>query len=84
MKRKLYKSSTDKKICGVCGGLADYLDIDPSLVRIAVVLLALWRGTGLIFYLIVALILPYDKDINNGPIDVNHKVVDEQNEESSK
>jgi len=84
MKKKLYKSSKDKKLCGVCGGLAEYLDIDPSLVRIIIIALALWHGSGLVLYLIVALVLPYDYELKNGPIDVEHKVVNDENEESSK
>lgn len=41
MAKKLYKSSTDKKISGVCGGIAEYFDIDPTLVRVIAVLLIL-------------------------------------------
>ncbi len=40
--KKLYKSSTDKKIAGVCGGIAEYFNIDPTLVRLAWVVLAAW------------------------------------------
>lgn len=56
--KKLYRSSSDKKIAGVCGGLADYLDIDSTVVRI-VFLIALICGTfGLWAYLIIWLVAP--------------------------
>ncbi len=56
--RKLYKSSTDKKIFGVCGGIAEYFDIDSTVVRLIWAISILCIGTGLLAYLIAALILP--------------------------
>ena len=56
--KKLYKSSTDKKLAGVCGGIADYFDIDPTLVRLGWVLFSLLGGSGLLAYIIAALIMP--------------------------
>ncbi len=56
--KKLYRSSTDKIIAGVCGGLAEYFDVDSTLVRIIFVLLALADGLGVILYVILALIIP--------------------------
>ena len=58
MEKKLYRSRTDKKICGVCGGLGKYFDIDPTLVRLGVVLFALFAGCGVLAYIIAALIIP--------------------------
>ena len=55
--KKLYKSSTDKKLFGVCGGLAEYFKIDSTLVRLAMVLLAL-MGAGIVFYLVAAIVMP--------------------------
>ena len=55
--KKLRKSS-DKKIAGVCGGFAEYLDMDPTVVRVIYVLLALFYGCGLIIYIICALVMP--------------------------
>lgn len=61
--KKLYKLRKDKKICGVCGGLAGYLEIDPTIVRLIVFLLILSSvGTGLIIYFAAALIMPYGED----------------------
>ena len=55
---RLMRSETDKMIAGVCGGLADYLNIDPVLVRLAFVVLFLASGIGLAIYALLWLILP--------------------------
>lgn len=56
--RKLYKSQTDKKIAGVCGGVAEYFGIDSTLVRLIWVACSVLFGSGLILYIITALIMP--------------------------
>ena len=56
--RRLMRSRTDNKIAGVCGGLAQYLDMDPTLVRLAWVLMAIFVGWGIIGYLIAWIVLP--------------------------
>ena len=56
--KKLYKSSTDKKIAGVCGGIAEYFGIDSPLVRLGWVVFSLLGGSGLLAYLIAAIIMP--------------------------
>ncbi len=58
MTKRLYRSRSDRQLAGVCGGLADYFGIDPTIVRILFVLLALAGGPGLIFYIILALVIP--------------------------
>jgi phage shock protein C len=58
MAKKLYRSRTDSILAGVCGGLAEYFDIDPSLVRVGAVLLTLAWGAGLLAYLVLWLIVP--------------------------
>ena len=58
MKRRLYKSSTDKKVCGVCGGIANYFDVDPTVIRLIWVIFTLVGGSGLIAYIIAAIIMP--------------------------
>ncbi len=55
---RLTRSETDKKIAGVCGGLANYLDLDPVLVRLAFVVLTLASGVGILLYIILAIITP--------------------------
>lgn len=56
--RRLTRSSTDKKIGGVCAGLADYFDLDPTIVRVVWLLAVLFAGTGLLVYLILWIVLP--------------------------
>ena len=56
--KKLYKSSTDKKRAGVCGGIAEYFNIDSTLVRLGWVLFSLLGGSGLLAYIIAAIIMP--------------------------
>lgn len=58
--RRLYRSRIDKKIGGVCGGLADYFDIDPAIVRVVAVVLALLNGVGIIVYIVALIAIPYD------------------------
>jgi phage shock protein PspC (stress-responsive transcriptional regulator) len=58
MEKKLYRSRTDKKICGVCGGVAKYFNIDPTLVRLGVALFTLFGGCGLLVYIVCALVIP--------------------------
>ena len=56
--KKLYRSSTNKKIFGVCGGFAEYFDVDVTIIRIAFLIGLLCVGGGLLAYLICALIMP--------------------------
>ena len=56
--KKLYKSNTDKKIAGVCGGIAEYFNIDATLVRLGWVVFSLLGGSGLLAYIIAAIIVP--------------------------
>ena len=62
-KKRLTKSKTEKKIFGVCGGLAEYLDVDPTIVRLIWAGSVIVFGIGVIGYLATALILPEDKNI---------------------
>ena len=57
--KRLYRSAFDRKICGVCGGLADYFGLDSTLVRLAFVALAvLGFSTGIILYILAAVVMP--------------------------
>lgn len=58
MKKRLYKIEEGKKICGVCGGIAEYFDIDPTIVRLLWILLVFCVGTGILAYLVAAIIMP--------------------------
>ena len=58
MSDKKLRKSRDKKLCGVCGGIAEYLDMDPTIVRIIWLVLVLCAGTGLLAYIIAAILMP--------------------------
>ena len=56
--KRLMRSSRDKKLGGVCAGLADYFDLDPTIVRVVWLLAVLLAGTGFLVYLILWIVLP--------------------------
>jgi phage shock protein C len=56
--RKLYRSKTNRKLAGVCGGLAQYFNVDATLIRVLFVLLAVLGGSGLVLYLAMWIIVP--------------------------
>ncbi|MEA1980043.1 MAG: PspC domain-containing protein [candidate division Zixibacteria bacterium] len=58
MTKKLYRSRTDKKIAGVCGGFGEYFDIDSTLIRVVILILFLTGGVGGLAYLICWLLMP--------------------------
>ena len=55
---RLRKSRTNKFLCGVCGGIGEYLNIDPTLVRLAWVVFSMCGGSGVLAYIIAAIIIP--------------------------
>ena len=63
MKKRLYRVEQGKMLCGVCGGIAEYFDIDPTLVRLGFVLLSCAAGGGLLAYIIAAIIIPVKSNI---------------------
>lgn len=62
MQKKLTRSSKDKKICGVCGGIAEYFDIDSTIVRLIWVLTTCFFGIGILAYFLAALVMPNDNN----------------------
>jgi phage shock protein C len=56
--RKLYRSRTNRKLAGICGGLGQYFNVDATLLRVLFVLLAVLGGSGLILYLALWIIVP--------------------------
>ena len=56
--RKLYRSSTNKMLAGVCGGIGEYANIDPTVIRVIWAVVACCGGVGLLAYIICALIMP--------------------------
>lgn len=60
MERRLYRSRSDRMIFGVCGGLGHYLNIDPTVVRVIAALTLLLGLTGLLVYLVLAIVIPVE------------------------
>ena len=56
--KKLYTSSVNRMLCGVWGGIAEYFNIDPTLVRLVWVIITLMGGAGILAYIIAAIIIP--------------------------
>jgi phage shock protein C len=56
--RKLYRSRKDRKLAGVAGGLAEYLNVDPTLIRVLFVVLAVLGGAGVLIYVAMWIIVP--------------------------
>lgn len=58
--KKLYRSNKNKMICGVCGGIADYINIDPTVIRLLWVVFGIF-GVGILVYFIAAIIMPVEQ-----------------------
>ena len=67
MEKRLYRSEKNQMLCGVCGGIAEYFDTDPTVIRLAWVLFTLLGGSGIVAYIIAAIIMSDDP----GYYDVN-------------
>ena len=63
--KTLHKSSRNKMVAGVCGGIAEYFNIDPTLVRLGFVALSIIFGSGLLAYIVAAIIIPADDGSGN-------------------
>ena len=72
MAKRLYRSATNKIIGGVCGGLGEYFDVDPVLVRVITVLLFLATGFGILAYIIAWIIIP-KRGFDVEPVPANHE-----------
>ncbi len=77
MNKKLYRSRNDQMIAGVCAGIAEYLDLDPTVVRILFVLLALGPVPGILVYIILAVIMPEAPAIEEAKM-AEHSLHEEQ------
>jgi phage shock protein C len=60
--KKLYRSRKNRKLAGVCGGIGEYFDLDPTLVRLIWIMLILAAGTGVLAYIIGIFIMPVNPD----------------------
>ena len=78
MSKKLYKSSTDRKLCGVCAGIANYLNVAPTVVRLLWALITFLGGAGMIAYIVCALVIP-DEPYNNNYKDPYYAPTDDSN-----
>ena len=58
MEKRLYKDRNDRKLCGVCSGIAKYFSIDPTLVRLGLIAFCLLGGSGVLAYIICAIVIP--------------------------
>jgi len=67
MQKRIYRSNVDNKIAGVCGGLGEYFDIDPTIVRIIMFLLIFAHGAGLIIYIVGWIVMP------KRPLEASHE-----------
>lgn len=63
-KKKLYRSNEDRWLAGVCGGIAEYFDVDSTLIRVLFILFSFVVGGGLIIYLILWLVMPPEPDVD--------------------
>lgn len=63
MSKRLYRSSSNKVLAGVCGGIAEYFGFDPILIRLAWILLTLAFGSGILIYIIAAIIMPKEIEV---------------------
>ncbi len=62
MEKKLYRIREGKKLAGVCGGIAEYFDLDPTVVRLIWALVSVFAGAGLIAYIVCAFVIPEKPD----------------------
>ncbi len=63
MSKRIYKIRDQKKLCGVCAGVAEYFDLDPTLVRVLWAAISLGYGVGLIAYIVCAVVFPDKSEI---------------------
>ena len=61
--KKLYRSETNKMIAGVCGGIAEYFDIDATLVRLGFAVFSIIGGSGILLYLAAEIMIPQKGDV---------------------
>jgi phage shock protein C len=69
MKKRIYRSRDERMIWGVCGGIAKYFDVDPTLIRIIAVLTLFCALTGILAYIILAIIVPLEPRPSESPPD---------------
>lgn len=63
MEKRLYRSRNQRMLAGVCGGIAEYFNVDPTLIRLGWVIFGVMGGAGLLAYIIAALIIPQEPEV---------------------
>lgn len=81
--KRLYRSRSEEMVAGVCGGIAEYFAIDPTLVRLAFALLALTGGGGVWIYLILWIVVPLEPLAASEPLRVEAKAARDMEEDSA-
>lgn len=80
MEKRLYRSRSDRMVWGVCGGLAKYFDIDPTIVRVIAVLSVFVSGLGILAYIIMAIVIPLEGSKVTTPKETVQENVEEMKE----
>lgn len=69
--KKLYRSTKNRMLAGVCGGIAEYFALDPTIIRVVFVLLAVFAGGGILVYIILWLLIPQEPEVAEDIEDVS-------------
>lgn len=80
VEKRLYRSERDRIIAGVCGGLAEYLDIDPTVIRFLWVVITVFAGSGILIYILACFLIPsenYFAASKNDTVKDNDEVVND-------
>src|SRR3990170_5035864 len=77
MQKRLYRSRSDRMIWGVCGGIANYFGIDPTIIRVIAILFLFAGGSGILAYIILAIVIPLESSPAREPRDVIKENVQE-------
>ena len=67
MERRLYRSKRDRLLFGVCGGLGEYFNIDPVIIRVIFIIAIFFGGLGILAYIILAIVVPSENSVSNEP-----------------
>jgi len=63
VEKKLYRSESERMIAGVCGGLSEYFDIDPAIIRLIWVAFTFFVGSGILLYILACIIIPNEREV---------------------
>lgn len=70
IEKRLYRSRTERWLAGVCGGIGEYFNTDPTVIRVIFVLAAMILGGGILIYLVLWLVIPLAPEVFEAPVDV--------------